>query len=292
MKHLKVSRVFQTVRSSDQQFSARKVRSIHFDGLSDPLIGFDHFELTADVFGPHPHAGMSAVSYLFEDSAHYHNLDSSGTNVMITPGSLMWTWAGRGIVHTEFPVPEGARVHGLQVFLNAAVRRKQQLPEALFIDSRDIPTIQMPGVTVSVVSGSTEAGRNAIETPDPLTFLDIVIEKGHSFQHELPIGWTATMYVISGETVFSAGDKSYDLAMGQVIAAGRSGQQEKFRFTTQTGTRIILLSGKPLDEPSFSAGAMVMGSEEELGKAISDFEEGRMGFIRIEGDTRTIISPI
>lgn len=292
MKHLKVSRVYQTVRSGDQQFSARKVRPIHFEGLSDPLIGFDHFELTADVFGPHPHAGMSAVSYLFEDSAHYHSLDSSGTDVTITPGSLMWTWAGRGIVHTEFPQPEGARVHGLQVFVNAATHRKQQLPKALFIDSRDIPTIQMPDATVRVVTGSTGAGRNAIETPDALTFLDIVIEKGHSFQHELSVGWNATVYIVSGDAVFATGDKLHDLAMGQVIAAGRSGRQETLQFTTQTGARMILLSGKPLDEPFFSAGAMVMGSEEELGKAISDFEEGRMGFIRIEGDTRTIISPI
>lgn len=292
MKHLEVSRVYQTVRSGDRQFSARKVRPIHFDGLLDPLIGFDHFELTTDVFGPHPHAGMSAVSYLFEDSAHYHNLDSAGTDVVITPGSLMWTWAGRGIVHTEFPEPEGERVHGLQVFVNAAARRKQQLPEALFIDSRDIPTVQMQGVTVRVVTGNTEAASNAVQTPDPLLFLDVLIEKGHSFRHELSVGWTATVYVISGGTVFSANGKSRDLALGQVLAAGRSDRQETLQFTTQVGARIILLSGKPLDEPIFSAGAMAMGSEEELGKAISDFEEGRMGFIRIEGNIRTIISPI
>jgi hypothetical protein len=65
MKHLEVSRVFQTVNTCDRQFAARKVCSIHCNGLLDPLIGFDHFELTTDVFGPHPHAGMSAVGYLF-----------------------------------------------------------------------------------------------------------------------------------------------------------------------------------------------------------------------------------
>ena len=284
MKHLEVSKVFQTVSAGDRQFAARKVRSIHFNGLLDPLIGFDHFELTTDVFGPHPHAGMSAVSYLFEDSGHYHNLDSSGTDIVITPGSLMWTWAGRGIVHTEFPVPEGSRVHGMQVFVNTAAGRKQQLPEALFIDSRDMPVVSQDGATVKVVTGHTDAARNPTETPDHLTFLDIAIEPGQSFRHDLPTGWTATIYIVSGKAVFANDHKSWI-----ITAAGRSDRQETLLLTAVSGARIILLSGKPLGEPIFSAGAMAMGSEEELGKAISDFEEGRMGFIRIEGDVRTIV---
>jgi redox-sensitive bicupin YhaK (pirin superfamily) len=289
MKHLEVSKVFQTVSSGDGQFAARKIRSIHFNGLLDPLIGFDHFELTSDVFGPHPHAGMSAVSYLFEDSGHYHNLDSSGTDITITPGSLMWTWAGRGIVHTEFPVPEGSRVHGMQIFVNTAASRKQQLPLALFIDGRDMPVVSTKGTAVKVVTGRTEAGSNPTETPDRLTFLDISIEQGHTFQHELPAGWTATIYAMSGKAVFANDHKSWIVATGQVLAAGRSDRQEMLVLTAVSDARIILLSGKPVGEPIFSAGAMAMGSEEELGKAISDFEEGRMGFIRIEGDNRTIV---
>lgn len=289
MKHLEVSKVFQTVSSGDGQFAARKVRSIHFNGLLDPLIGFDHFELTSDVFGPHPHAGMSAVSYLFEDSGHYHNLDSSGTDIMITPGSLMWTWAGRGIVHTEFPVPEGSRVHGMQIFVNTAASRKQQLPQALFIDNRDMPVVSTRGTAVKVVTGRTEAGSNPTDTPDHLTFLDITIEQGHAFRHDLPAGWTATIYVVSGKAVFANDHKSWIVTTGQVLAAGRSDREEELTLTAVSDARIILLSGKPLGEPIFSAGAMAMGSEEELGKAISDFEEGRMGFIRIEGDLRTIV---
>jgi redox-sensitive bicupin YhaK (pirin superfamily) len=292
MKHLEVSKVFQTVSMGDGQFAARKVRSIHFNGLLDPLIGFDHFELTTDVFGPHPHAGMSAVSYLFEDSGHYHNLDSSGTDIMITPGSLMWTWAGRGIVHTEFPMPEGARVHGMQVFVNAAASRKRDLPRALFIDSRDIPVVSRNGITVKVVAGHTEVAGNPTETPDRLTFLDIVIEAGQPFQHELPASWTATIYLLSGEAVFANDQNTWKITTGQVMAAGRSDRQETLLLTAVSDARIILLSGKPLNEPIFSAGAMAMSSEEELGKAISDFEEGRMGFIRIEGDIRTIVLAI
>ncbi|WP_342086210.1 pirin family protein [Dyadobacter sp. OTU695] len=289
MKHLEVSKVFQTVSSGDRQFAARKVRSIHFNGLLDPLIGFDHFELTTDVFGPHPHAGMSAVSYLFEDSGHYQNLDSSGTDIVITPGSLMWTWAGRGIVHTEFPVPEGSRVHGMQVFLNTAASRKQLPPQALFIDSRDMPVSSLNGARVKVVTGHTDLVSNPTETPDHLTFLDITIEPGQAFRHDLPTGWTATIYIVSGKAIFANNNKSWIMTTGQALAAGRSDRLETLLLTAVSDVRIILLSGKALGEPIFSAGAMAMGSEEELGKAISDFEEGRMGFIRIEGTVRTIV---
>src|SRR5690606_16967867 len=98
-----------------------------------------------------------------------------------------------------------------------------------------------------------------------------------------------TIYAVSGKAVFANDHKSWILATGQALAAGRSDRQEELLLTAVSDARIILLSGEPLGEPIFSAGAMAMGSEEELGKAISDFEEGRMGFIRIEGDIRTIV---
>lgn len=114
MNKLVLSAVITPEVQGDEQFFARKARAKDLDGFMDPLIGFDHFELKHDVFGPHPHAGMSAISYIFEDSAPYQSVDSQGNNVLITPGSLLWTWAGKGVVHSEFPVPDGAKVEGLQ----------------------------------------------------------------------------------------------------------------------------------------------------------------------------------
>jgi redox-sensitive bicupin YhaK (pirin superfamily) len=177
----------------------------------------------------------------------------------------------------------------MQLFVNSAASRKQELPQALFIDSRDIPVVSRDGITVKIVTGHTEAASNPAETPDRLTFLDITIETGQSFRHELPTGWTATIYVMSGKAVFANDHKSWTITTGQVLAAGRSDRPETLLLTAVSDARIILLSGKPLGEPIFSAGAMAMGSQEELGKAISDFEEGRMGFIRIEGGVRTIV---
>ncbi len=158
----------------DEQFFARKARSKDVGGLMDPIIGFDHFELTHDIFGPHPHAGMSAISYVFEDSAPYHSVDSRGNNIMITPGSLLWTWAGKGVVHSEFPVPEGATVEGLQLFVNIPAANKQDDPKSIFIESSKIPEIKEEGVRVRVVTGESGNIVNKTATPDSLTLLHIL----------------------------------------------------------------------------------------------------------------------
>lgn len=258
----------------------------------DPLIGFDHFQLTNDVFGAHPHAGMSAISYLFDDSVPYHNLDSIGTDRVITPRSLMWTWAGSGVVHTEYPVPNGGRVHGLQLFVNIPAHNKQHPPKSLFIDRSDIPEIMEDGLKVRVVTGSTGSIFNPIQTPDKLTFLHIYISAGKTFTHNLPKGWTGTIYTIDGNVNFENTTGLLNLGSGTVVSAGLSDHDENLIFKAEADSQIILISGVPLNEEIFSSGAMALSSPGELGKAISDFEEGKMGFIKMQGDEREVVLPV
>lgn len=292
MKNLQISAVLQTKNTGSNEFSARKVRSAFFNGLMDPMIGFDHFQLTNDVFGAHPHAGMSAISYLFDDSVPYHNLDSIGTDRVITPGSMMWTWAGSGVVHTEFPVPNGGRVHGLQLFVNIAAHNKQHPPQSLFVDRAAIPEILEEGLKVRVISGSTGNNINPVQTPDKLTFLHIFISAGKSFTHNLPNGWTGTIYTISGNVDFVNTAGQTKLSAGTIIAVGLSDKDEDLTFRAEYDSEVILLSGVPLNEEVFSSGAMAMSSPGELGKAISDFEEGKMGFIKVQGENRKVVLPV
>ncbi|MBE9461350.1 pirin family protein [Dyadobacter subterraneus] len=292
MKTLQISSVLQTNNTGNNEFSARKVRGAFFNGLMDPLIGFDHFQLTNDVFGAHPHAGMSAISYLFDDSVPYHNLDSIGTDRVITPGSMMWTWAGSGVVHTEFPVPNGGRVHGLQLFVNIPAHNKQHPPQSLFLDRSAIPEILEEGLKVRVISGSTGNTANPIQTPDKLAFLHIFISAGKSFTHNLPKGWTGTIYTISGNVNFRNTVGQTKLSTGTVISVGLSDNNENLTFRAEENSEFILLSGVPLNEEIFSSGAMAMSSPGELGKAISDFEEGKMGFINMEGGKREVVLPV
>ena len=68
-------------------------------------MGLDHYRMSGPTFAPHPHAGFSAVSYVFEDSkGGLRNRDSLQHDLVIEPGAMVWTQAGSGVVHDEFPV--------------------------------------------------------------------------------------------------------------------------------------------------------------------------------------------
>jgi redox-sensitive bicupin YhaK (pirin superfamily) len=84
---------------------------------------FDHYRMSGPTFAPHPHAGLSAVTYVFEDSAGaIHNRDSLGHDLDVQPGEILWTQAGSGVVHDEYPAKHDASVHGLQLFVNLTAR--------------------------------------------------------------------------------------------------------------------------------------------------------------------------
>jgi len=292
MNILKISDIVQASTSGNIAFSAEKIRSQLFSGLMDPLIGFDHFKLTKDVFGAHPHAGMSAISYLFEDSVPYHNLDSIGTDIVITPGSLMWTWAGRGVVHTEFPVPEGGEVHGLQLFVNIPAFKKQQGPSSTYIEQSVIPEIKQDGVRVRVVTGSSAGISSPVETPDTLTFLHIFLSEGRNFVHSLPKNWNGTAYVVIGKVELKTSIGVKSLVHSSAVSLGGSDEQEEIEFEASADSQIIFICGKPLHEEIVSHGSLTMSSNEELNKAMSDFNTGRMGFIEVENGVRKVILPV
>ena len=162
MSSFRLSPVVSAVVSANNVFSAKRISGQPLDALLDPIIGFDHFQLSGDVFGPHPHAGMSAITYLFEDSAPFRNLDSIGTDLIIQPGSLQWTFAGRGVVHNEFPEIDGQGINGLQLFINIPSAKKQMLssPGPLVpLLSFLIPLVQiLLNVSCFVANGSRRPG--------------------------------------------------------------------------------------------------------------------------------------
>ena len=62
-----------------------------FFGAMDPIIMVDHYTMTVPTFGAHPHAGLSAVTVLFEDTeGKFNNRDSLGNDFDINPGDLYW----------------------------------------------------------------------------------------------------------------------------------------------------------------------------------------------------------
>ncbi|MGL4574076.1 MAG: pirin family protein, partial [Burkholderiaceae bacterium] len=120
----------------------------------DPFIGIDSFVMPQPFFGPHPHAGMSAVTLMLpEADGGLINRDSLGDHSIIHPGDLHWTQAGRGMMHEEVPSRPGKAARGMQVFVNLATANKQADPAAFHIDHARMPVVQGQGSSVRVVAG-------------------------------------------------------------------------------------------------------------------------------------------
>src|SRR5215469_15411680 len=130
-----VSATTQTIGSG---FAAHHFSEEMFDGSMDPLLMADDFVMTAPTFEAHLHAGISAVTAMFEDSVgDFLNRDTLGHNVALKAGDLYWLAAASGAAHEERPA-EGARTHALQIFVNLPARLKTEPARALHVAAADV----------------------------------------------------------------------------------------------------------------------------------------------------------
>lgn len=246
MADLKYSPVVQISEIKREHFSAFQARHHAFGGLGSPVLGFDHFRLTKDVFGAHRHVHLSAISYVFEDSVPYHNQDSMGTDLTITPGSLLWTWAGNGVVHHEVPTVPDGEVHGLQLFLDIPPATRTLPPQSFFIPVEKMPVISNNGSTVKVAMGSAGDVVNTTKTPEPVTLLDVQLASQKTYEYLLPAGWNGTVYLLSGSITLSHATLGLSLNANEAIAFGPASANERITFTAGADSRFLLISGIPI----------------------------------------------
>ena len=235
-------------------FSARHFGEDSFDGLVDPVLMLDHFRMTAPTFGAHRHAGISAVTYVFEDSiGSQMNHDSLGNHGPIRPGHLHWMVAGGGAVHDEQPEGKDVEVHGLQIFVNLPAAKKSMQPYAVQVDAAHMPEFQSPGVRVRVVVGVSNGLTSAATLPQPFTLLDGFLSAQAEFRHTLEPGWDAMVYVVSGRLHLGIGDARRVIESGHAVGIGlfKSAVAAELHFTTgdDEASHFVLLCGPALREP-------------------------------------------
>ncbi|MFC6522073.1 pirin family protein [Undibacterium arcticum] len=244
----------------------------------DPVVMLDHFHMTAPTFAPHPHAGISAVTLMFEDAGGAHmNYDSIGNIGPIKPGDLHWMVAGRGVVHTEQPEGDGFHVHALQIFVNLPSDKKFIDPYAIHVDAQDIPVFQTSAVRVRVAAGETNGVRSPAVLPEPFTLLDGFLKPGGTFNHTVPSGWNVTWYAVSGEVrlVIDGEPQTIPEGMALSVAAGDS----DIPISTASGqdAHFVVLSGPALNEPIVKHGPFVMNTPQQIQQVVAAYAEGKMG---------------
>ena len=257
-------------------FSARSYRRSEFSGLMDPLIMVDHFVMTEPTFGTHAHAGLSAVTVLFEDSeGAFRNRDSLGADIDLAPGDLYWFKAARGAVHNEEPRP-GARTHALQVFVNLPAEKRRDAPAALHLPAKDIPRIAGDRASARLLLGESDGVAGA-QAPDvPLTLLDINLREGGRFSHRGVSGLHTWILAVEGAPTVLWSGGSAALRPGAALAMAGA---EDIEISAELGAHAVLFQGRPLREAFVQRGPFAMGDEEELDAVEADYRAGRLGSI-------------
>lgn len=224
-------------------------------------------------FPDHPHRGFETVTYMI--AGRMLHRDSKGHEGLLGNGDVQWMTAGSGLIHSEIPQQEEGVMEGFQLWLNLPARDKMQAPWYRDIAHAELPRFTTAeGVAVTVIAGESHGVTGAVtrETTEPL-YLDLHLPAGTRFEQALPAGHNAFVYVYRGAV--SLGGQAVPMQRMAILAndPGADG----VRIEASTDTKLLLIAGRPLNEPIAQYGPFVMNSEAEIYQAIQDFRAGKLG---------------
>lgn len=226
---------------------------------------------------PHPHIGLSTLTYLFEGSIMHR--DSIGSEVEIQPGAVNWMTAGKGIVHSE-RTPEYLRhsaknMHGLQIWVALPKALEQMDPAFTHINEEAIPSWEDGTVQYKLIAGEAFGRRSSVPVHSKLFLIEI---KSRSTQ-TLNIGHA--LYGEAGLYILEGGIESDQISYGpkQLLVAKES---SLCSFTIQANSTIYIFGGEPFPEERFIDWNFVSSSKELIEAAKQKWEA--QGFDKVKGD--------
>jgi redox-sensitive bicupin YhaK (pirin superfamily) len=273
-----VERLIQGVATSDGAgVSLTRVLTGKLQRRLDPYLMLDAFgsddpDDYIAGFPDHPHRGFETITYML--AGRMRHRDSAGHEGLLGDGGVQWMTAGSGVIHSEIPEQEDGVMEGFQLWLNLPAQNKMAAPWYKDFASADIPEyITAEGVTVRVIAGSSNGVSGAVsrEVTEPI-YLDIHLPAGASFSTAIPDTHNAFIYTYRGATKV-AGTQVDIQRMG--ILSNTEGA-DGITVSATEPTRLILVAGKPLNEPIVQYGPFVMNTQEEIHQALDDFRGGRL----------------
>jgi redox-sensitive bicupin YhaK (pirin superfamily) len=276
----KIAREVQEVLQGRPTLEGAGVRLIRAFGYHE-VPKFDPF-LMLDDFGSddpddylagfpwHPHRGIETVTYMLNGEVEHG--DSIGNSGVIGSGDIQWMTAGSGIIHQEMPRRARGRMRGFQLWVNLPKRDKMMTPRYRDVKHADIPEVRpAAGVKVKVVSGTVAGARGPVQdiVVDP-EYLDVSIAPGVEFLHAIPRDHRVFAYVVDGGGRFDGDGKGIGPGHAVLFGAG----DEVAVAAGDSGVHLLLVSGRPLNEPVAWGGPIVMNTQAELDRAFDEYGQG------------------
>jgi quercetin 2,3-dioxygenase len=264
-------------------FPVRTVFSYQNAGLSPFLLldyaGPARFEPSAQPRGVdwHPHRGFETVSIAYEGEVEHE--DSAGNRGRIGPGDVQWMTAGAGILHKEMHgrtlSERGGNFEMVQLWVNLPAKSKMTAPRYQELLDSDIPSVVLSGGgRVRVIAGEFKGFKGPAKTFTPINLWDLRLPAGAGADLRLPEGHTTALFVLKGKAVINGTQ-----AAGEAELALFEREGEEISVKAETDTTILVLDGKPIDEPVVGYGPFVMNTHQEIRQAIADYQDGKLGSV-------------
>lgn len=224
---------------------------------------------------PHPHRGFSPVTFMFQGEG-YHR-DSEGHSGVIREGEVQWMFAGRGLLHSEGPseklLKNGGTMEFVQIWVNVPAKYKMEEPFYQQASADRMPWLfEEEGIRLKLASGTYGNLVAPISSATPVTSIFGNISAGKSFSLDSKEGYWTLLYVLEGSVMVNDGRK---IEGHHLVIFSKEGNKIDLRVNADT--KILFLSGEPIDEPVAAKGNIVMNTEEEVAQAEKDYAEGKFG---------------
>ncbi|WP_419696247.1 pirin family protein [Mesorhizobium muleiense] len=230
---------------------------------------------------PHPHIGLSTVTYLFDGKIRHR--DSLGTEMVIQPGDVNLMTAGRGIVHSE-RTPQELRgapmsVSGLQTWLALPDDKEEVDPIFENTAAMRLPEIDAEGVSGRVVIGAFSGLRSPVVTASDTLYADLSLAPGASVKIPADAEERA-IYTLEGEVSISG-----DRFPAERLLVFRPG--DEIVVSSEGGAHFMLFGGASLGSKRYIWWNFVSSSKERIEQAKEEWKTGR--FDIVPGDEEEFI---
>ena len=228
--------------------------------------------------GEHPHRGFETVTVVYQGMLCHR--DSSGASGTIGPGDVQWMTAASGVVHEEKYDAEFARQGGtmemIQLWINLPQSMKMSTPRYQTLQKERIPVTTLgPAGYVRVIAGDLSGVDGPAQTYSPVGLFDLHLNGGTETEMCLCAGHNAALFLLKGSVLVN-GETA---VAGEAVMALLTPEGSMVRLKTIEDSTLLVLSGRPLNEPVVSHGPFVMNTREEVTQAIEDYRDGKMGHL-------------
>jgi hypothetical protein len=226
--------------------------------------------------GPHPHAGFETVTLVLE-----------GEIGEMKQGDFQMMTAGSGIVHTE-TIDKPTRLRILQLWLNLRKENRWARPRVQDISLEHVPMVSGNGVQIKLYSGRLAGLTSPVQNYTPLIIADISIDPGINTLQDIPAGYNAFLYVLSGKV--SVGERILKKDQVGWLDLYHDDVLSELELTAgEEGARFVLYAAKPTGDSIVSHGPFIAGSTEEISMLYSQYRQGKMKHIKTVDKSQRIV---